>query len=220
VNTLRPPTPATERLAQASPDFEAKLRQAEEALRTASRAHVAIKQASSLGAEDVVISHLIARLGLPITVFVLDTGALHHQTLALLERQQAAARLTIEVHRPDASQVIQWVARHGQSAIYDRIESRKDCAGSSPTPEPMCRWSTRPNYRPWVAPSTTPWPTGPGAMCGTSWPKNKSTTTRCTMTFSRASAAPPVPVPSAWASLFGLAAGGGKMNRPKNVACT
>ena len=127
MNTLRPPPPATERLAQASPDFEAKLRQAEEALRTASRAHVAIKQASSLGAEDVVISHLIARLGLPITVFVLDTGALHHQTLALLERQQAAARLTIEVHRPDASQVIQWVARHGQSAIYDRIESRKDC---------------------------------------------------------------------------------------------
>jgi len=127
VNTLRSPSPATERLAQASPDFEAKLRQTEEVLRTASRAHVAIKQASSLGAEDVVISHLIAQLGLPITVFVLDTGALHHQTLALLERQQAAARLPIEVHRPHASQVIQWVARHGQSAIYDRIELRKDC---------------------------------------------------------------------------------------------
>ncbi len=127
MNTLRSPSPATERLAQASPDFEAKLRQTEEVLRTASRAHVAIKQASSLGAEDVVISHLIAQLGLPITVFVLDTGALHHQTLALLERQQAAARLPIEVHRPDASQVIQWVARHGQSAIYDHIQLRKDC---------------------------------------------------------------------------------------------
>ena len=31
------------------------------------------------------------------------------------------------MHRPHASQVIQWVARYGQSAIYDRIEWRKDC---------------------------------------------------------------------------------------------
>ncbi len=127
MNALRPAPRACERLAQASADFEAKLSQTQELLRAASRDHVAIKQASSLGAEDVVISHLIAELGLPITVFVLDTGALHHQTLALLERQQAAARWPIEVHRPDASRVIEWVARHGQSAIYERIESRKDC---------------------------------------------------------------------------------------------
>jgi phosphoadenosine phosphosulfate reductase len=127
MNSLRPAPKATERMAQPSADFEARLTEAREVLRQASREHTAIKQASSLGAEDVVISHLIAELGLPITVFVLDTGALHHQTSALLERQQAAARLPIEVHRPDQTQVIQWVARHGQSAIYDSIELRKDC---------------------------------------------------------------------------------------------
>ena len=127
MNALRPPARATERLAQASADFAAKLAETQEVLREASREHRAIKQASSLGAEDVVISHLIAELGLSITVFVLDTGALHHETLALLERQQAAARLPIEVHRPNTGQVIQWVARHGQSAIYDSMALRKDC---------------------------------------------------------------------------------------------
>jgi phosphoadenosine phosphosulfate reductase len=100
MNALRPIKPATERLAQASADFESKLKQTQEVLSAASRDHVAIKQASSLGAEDVVISHLIAELALPITVFVLDTGALHHQTLALLERQQA---------------------------IFEDIDLRKDC---------------------------------------------------------------------------------------------
>jgi len=124
---LRPAPRATERLAQASADFESKLAQTQDVLRTASREHAAIKQASSLGAEDVVISHLLAELKLPITVFVLDTGALHHQTLALLERQQATKRWVIEVHRPESAQVIEWVARHGQSAIYDHMDLRKDC---------------------------------------------------------------------------------------------
>ena len=127
MNALRPTPKATHSLAQASEDFADKLAEAREALTRASREHAHIKQASSLGAEDVVISHLIAELGLPIPVFVLDTGALHHQTLALLERQQASGRWALEVHRPQHEQVIHWVARHGQNAIFDSIEQRKDC---------------------------------------------------------------------------------------------
>jgi phosphoadenosine phosphosulfate reductase len=127
MNALRPTPKATLSLAQASEDFSDKLAEAREALTRASREHAHIKQASSLGAEDVVISHLIAELGLPIAVFVLDTGALHHQTLALLERQQASGRWALEVHRPQHEQVIHWVARHGQNAIFDSIEQRKDC---------------------------------------------------------------------------------------------
>jgi 3'-phosphoadenosine 5'-phosphosulfate sulfotransferase (PAPS reductase)/FAD synthetase len=46
-------------------------------------------QASSLGAEDMVITHLINAHALPISIFVLETGALHAETLALLEQLQA-----------------------------------------------------------------------------------------------------------------------------------
>ena len=44
-----------------------------------------IVQASSLGAEDQVVTDLIARYRLPITVATLDTGKLHDETLALID---------------------------------------------------------------------------------------------------------------------------------------
>jgi hypothetical protein len=46
------------------------------------------------------------------------------------------------------------------------------------------------------------------------------TTTRCTTSFSPASAARPAPAPSAWAKTSAPAAGGGKTKRPRNAACT
>jgi len=127
MNALRPTPKASVQLAQASADFADKLEQTRALLRQASQDHVHIKQASSLGAEDVVISHLIAELKLPIKVFVLDTGALHHPTLALLERIQASKRWDIEVHRPQHEDVIHWVAQHGQDAIKTSLALRKDC---------------------------------------------------------------------------------------------
>ena len=48
--------------------------------------------ASSLSAEDMVLTDAIARAGLPIEVFVLDTGRLHAETLALLD--ETAKRTT------------------------------------------------------------------------------------------------------------------------------
>jgi len=86
-----------------------------------------VTQASSLGAEDVVITHLIDANALNIPVFVLETGALHHETLALLERTQAHARTPIKVYRPDNEKVIEFVKTHGQNAIYESLELRKAC---------------------------------------------------------------------------------------------
>jgi len=86
-----------------------------------------VTQASSLGAEDVVITHLINVNSLKIPVFVLETGALHHETLALLERTQAQSSTPITVYRPSTEQVIEFVKTHGQNAIYDSIELRKAC---------------------------------------------------------------------------------------------
>ena len=70
---------------QPSEEYEAKVAEAHALLQGAA-AHGPVTQASSLGAEDVVITHLINALGLDIPVFVLDTGALHRETLALMEQ--------------------------------------------------------------------------------------------------------------------------------------
>lgn len=124
---LQPTLRAKDRLAHPSADHDARVDEAQALLRQAAAAYRPLKQASSLGAEDVVITHLINALELDIPVFVLDTGALHNETLALLERTQATSRATIEVYRPQHEQVMHFVRHQGQDAIYRSVALRKSC---------------------------------------------------------------------------------------------
>jgi len=82
---------------------------------------------SSLGAEDMVLTDLIAREGLPIEIFTLDTGRLHAETLELAERIQSHYGIALRVMRPDAAAVADYVSRHGRDAFYDSVELRKRC---------------------------------------------------------------------------------------------
>ena len=83
---------AIELHARPSPDYEAKLARTRALLVKAAADHQPLVQASSLGAEDMVITHLVQGLELDIPVFVLDTGLLHPQTLEMYLRQSHAAR--------------------------------------------------------------------------------------------------------------------------------
>src|SRR3990167_6146654 len=86
-----------------------------------------VTQASSLGAEDVVISHLINSLKLDIGIFVLETGRLHKETLELLEQFKASSRAPVTVYTPQTEAVVQFVAREGMVAMYKSIALRKAC---------------------------------------------------------------------------------------------
>lgn len=115
--------------AKASPDFEAKLSITRRLLQEAQAAHGAtqVTQAHSLGAEDMVVGHLIDALQLDIPAFVLETGMLHPETLALLERLQAGAHRAIDVLHPKQEAVIEFLAREGKDAMYRSIALRKSC---------------------------------------------------------------------------------------------
>lgn len=113
--------------ARASKDFDARLEQTRKLLLRAAAEFAPLKQASSLGAEDVVITHLVNGLELDIPVFVLETGALHPETLHLLERTQATSRAPVEVYRPVQEAVVQFVQREGNEAMYRSIDLRKAC---------------------------------------------------------------------------------------------
>lgn len=137
---------AVELNARASRDFDTKLAETISVLQkaaldyaplTAGRA-ARVSQASSLGAEDVVISHLINMLQLNIGIFVLETGMLHPETLALLERLKATSRATVEVFTPVNESVVQFVSREGKDAMYKSIELRKTCCGIRKM-EPLAR---------------------------------------------------------------------------------
>jgi phosphoadenosine phosphosulfate reductase len=115
--------------ARASADFDAKLAETVALLRRAASEYAPVTQASSLGAEDVVITHLINLHDLDIPVFVLETGMLHPQTLALLEQTQATSKVPVTVYRPKNEAVIQFVTREGKEAMYKSIDLRKACCG-------------------------------------------------------------------------------------------
>jgi phosphoadenosine phosphosulfate reductase len=122
---MNAPLTAIQRYAKPSADFAAKLAETEALLRLAAATYAPVVQASSLGAEDMVVTHLIESLGLNIPVFVLDTGALHPDTLALMAR--TAERVPLTVYRPQADAVEAFVAREGAEAMYKSVALRQAC---------------------------------------------------------------------------------------------
>lgn len=121
--------------ARPSANFEEKLAQTKALLQQAAQEFArdpgagapALTLACSLGAEDMVLAHLVNALALDIDIFVLDTGMLHAQTLQLLGQLQASSRAPVQVFKPDAQAARNFVAREGRDAMYKSIELRKAC---------------------------------------------------------------------------------------------
>ena len=121
---------AIELHARATTGFEQRVDNALAVLREAAKAHAGrVVQATSLGAEDMVITDLIARHGLPIAIATLDTGKLHAETLALIPRIQARYGLAVEVFAPVGEQVVHFVRANGEEPMYRSVELRKACCG-------------------------------------------------------------------------------------------
>ena len=83
--------------------------------------------ASSLSAEDMVLTDAIARAELPIGVFVLDTRRLHADTLELIQTTKRHYGIEVQVFTPDADAVAEYVAGHGRDAFYGNLDLRRRC---------------------------------------------------------------------------------------------
>jgi phosphoadenosine phosphosulfate reductase len=83
--------------------------------------------ASSLGAEDMVLTDMIAKHRFGIDIFTLDTGRLHPETHALLREAGQRYGKEIRVMVPERVAVGEYVMRHGQDAFYDSVDLRKRC---------------------------------------------------------------------------------------------
>ena len=113
--------------AKASGDFAQKLAASKQLLQTAGASHSPLTQASSLGAEDMVVTHLIAETGIDASIFVLDTGMLHPQTLALVGKIEARYGRTVDLYQPDADIAADFVTEYGADAMYKSLALRKAC---------------------------------------------------------------------------------------------
>jgi phosphoadenosine phosphosulfate reductase len=83
--------------------------------------------ASSLAAEDMVLTDMIIKSGLPIGIFSLETGRLHAETLAVLDAVKATYGYDIALFRPRQELVDAYVGANGLNAFYDSVEMRKEC---------------------------------------------------------------------------------------------
>ncbi|MEO7493579.1 MAG: phosphoadenylyl-sulfate reductase [Massilia sp.] len=83
--------------------------------------------ASSLAAEDMVLTDMILKSGLPITIFSLETGRLHPETLEVLDKVKAAYGYDIALYRPQPEAVDAYVAQNGLNAFYNSVEMRREC---------------------------------------------------------------------------------------------
>lgn len=86
-------------------------------------------QANSLGAEDVVILHMLHGIDLGFKSFTLDTGRLNPETYDLLGRLQQKYALDCEILFPDAGEVEAMVKDKGINLFYESVENRKLCCG-------------------------------------------------------------------------------------------
>lgn len=83
--------------------------------------------ANSLGAEDMVLTHLIVKNKLPIDIFSLDTGRLPQETYDLMGRLKRHYGLLLTLYYPNHENVEAFTRSHGINGFYDSVENRKAC---------------------------------------------------------------------------------------------
>jgi phosphoadenosine phosphosulfate reductase len=79
------------------------------------------------GAEDVVLVHMASELGLPFSVFSLDTGRLHPETYRFIDAVRKRYKIDITLMAPDAAELEPFVRRKGLFSFYD--DGHEECCG-------------------------------------------------------------------------------------------
>lgn len=96
-------------------------------LEAVARVHAPAAFSSSLSAEDMVITDVILTSDIDIEIFVIDTGRLHAETLALINAIHHRYGHELRVFRPDPDAIARYIARNGRDAFYRSPGLRHTC---------------------------------------------------------------------------------------------
>jgi phosphoadenosine phosphosulfate reductase len=114
--------------ARASAGYDSRVAHAVAVLQSGAVEHAGrIVQATSLGAEDMVITDLIARHQLGISVATLETGQLHAETLALIPRIEQRYAVHVAKFSPVQETIVHFVRKNGDRAMRQSVDLRKAC---------------------------------------------------------------------------------------------
>jgi phosphoadenosine phosphosulfate reductase len=87
----------------------------------------AVALGSSLGAEDQVLTDIIAGIDKSTKIFTLDTGRVFPETYQTLHETNEKYGINVEVYFPNSEKVERMVNEKGINLFYDSIENRKSC---------------------------------------------------------------------------------------------
>lgn len=118
--------------------LESRIERARRLLAAIEKNHSPATLASSFGAEDMVLLDLIARDGLGISIFTLDTGRLPEETHDLVARVRKQYGIDVRVYAPWPDSVEAYVAQHGADGFYEGVDQRKACCNVRKV-EPLTR---------------------------------------------------------------------------------
>ena len=107
--------------------LDQKIEQVRTVLSAAIRDFTPVVFANSLGAEDMVLTDIIARNRLDIGIFSLDTGRLPGETYNLMHKIENFYDLQLKVYFPDHALVERYIAQNGVNGFYESIGARKAC---------------------------------------------------------------------------------------------
>jgi phosphoadenosine phosphosulfate reductase len=79
------------------------------------------------GAEDVVLIHMASEIGLPFSVFCLDTGRLHPETYRFIDSVRQRYKIAMDVMAPNTAEVEALVKRKGLFSFYE--DGHGECCG-------------------------------------------------------------------------------------------
>ncbi len=127
--------------------LQTKIEQVKAVLAEAVRDFSPVIFSNSLGAEDMVLTDIIAGHPHPnplplaveganeslrgafmnIAMFSLDTGRLPQETYDLMQEVRKRYAVPLKIYFPDAARVEEYVAKNGVNGFYDSVENRKAC---------------------------------------------------------------------------------------------
>ncbi len=87
----------------------------------------AVRFATSLAVEDLVLTDAIATNHFAIQIFTLNTGRLHNETLEMIKRCESQYQITIDTAVPHEQGVTDFVQQFGMNGFYDSEQAKKAC---------------------------------------------------------------------------------------------
>lgn len=87
----------------------------------------AVTFSTSFSYEDQVITDIIHRHQLPVSLFTLDTGRLFPETYSTWSRTLEFYQTSVKAYYPDAAEISDYVEANGPNAFYESVALRSAC---------------------------------------------------------------------------------------------